>query len=471
MAEVGERPGPPPEDHHDARTASWLSQLGESAWIRLAGCPSPTELRMLSSPEGLDPAWILVAKYEEQTKKRNHGCPTVNVHVYAASTTDTRDGLASGWSNDYFRIVGPRPDLWLTDAGSEVGRVEPSNNGGIRILGKENVATSPIVVGIADSAGQQETTWTEFRQAALLRGDLDMVRPDPRTSTAGEMATALLYGIEQPVNVVGGRTIEQRIGKSLDRGGYPLGDSLQLLCRHRQLATSSNAVIVSEQALVRFNKSDPLGGECATRVAQTADNRVLQAFYPADTRGLDHWFVRLSSYPAQEREAADFGSWLTGEEGKQALIGVGLRPPGFTVGEPLSDRYGVRQSVTFIREPIGSDVLSSTLRLYDDTYRPGRVLLTLDASGSMGAAAGAGQSRFDIVSQGAQHALGLIGDRDEFGLRFFPAGESVPIGRLTGSEGIPRQEAITAALKRTTPNGVTPLLQAHCGWCAGGGSE
>lgn len=447
--------------------ASHLSELGAGAWIRLAGCPHPTQLRVLSSPDGLDPVQMLAAEYEKWTEERNHGCPAVNVHVYAASANDTQVALASGWSNGY-PTVGPRPDLWLADAGSEFDKIiEAPKNSGIEIRDNYIIASSPIVLGVSGSTIQaledrpQRPTWERLRKEDFLRKNL--VRSDPRISTAGAVATALLYGIENPVDVAEAREIELRIGRSLDDVKYPLGSSLQLLCRHRQLAesdsTSGSVVIVSEQELVRFNKGDPLGGECATSTKQTVGDGILRAFYPSDTRSLDYQFVRFSSYPAQEKEADRFGNWLTGKDGKHALVRAGLRPPTFTVGEPLNELYGVQPGATFKRESIKPEVLSSSIQRYDDVSRPGRVLLALDASGSMAAAVEPVQTRFQVVAQGAGQALDLMGKRDEFGLRFFPAGESVPIGLLDGSDGISRREITVTALSHTTPNGSTPLFQ------------
>ncbi|MGH3916648.1 MAG: vWA domain-containing protein [Pseudonocardiaceae bacterium] len=449
--------------------ASRLSDLGQSARVQLAGCPHPTQLRVLTSPDGLDPVRMLAGEYEKWTEERNHGCPSVSVHVYAASAKDTRSALSAGWSTKGYLTVGPRPDLWLADSGSAVGDIDSSSNSGITILDKYRVASSPIVLGMSDSIAAQALadrrqlpTWAELRKEDFLHKSL--VRPDPRTSATGEVATALLYGIEQPVDGAEARKIEQRIGRSLDDGGYQLGNSLQLLCRHRQLATSGSAsgsiVVVSEQALVRFNKGDPLGGKCATAAPEAVGDHILRAFYPLDTRALDYWFIRFSSYPAQQEDAARFRSWLTGDEGKQALVGAGLRPPSFPVNEPLSEPYGVQPGAKFTNESIGPEVLNSAIQLYDEAYRPGRVLLALDASGSMAAAIGNGETRFEVVAEGAKQALGLMGVRDEFGLRFFPAGESVPIGPLGRADGISRQEATDTALSRTAPNGNTPLFQA-----------
>ncbi len=437
-----------------------LPELGESVWIRYFGCPHPIELAVLSSPDGLAPARKLAERYEQWTAKRNYGCPTVSTYVYATSTGETREALTAGWSAEHLRNVGPRPDLWLPDSGAEVDKLKATDIDKTLIAEDYPVASSPLVLGIASSTvvkAQRSLTWTKWLQQVR-----DVVRPDPSTSPMGEVATAVLYGVEQPVDGAGARAIELQIGQSLDRDGYPLGNGLEILCRHRQLITPRSAVIVSEQALVQFNVGAPLGGKCATAERRRPEDGDLQAFYPSDTRSLDYWFVRFTwGYPAQKQEAGDFGKWLTSADGMKALVEAGLRPPGFAVSEPLSEPNGVLPGAIVNRDPIGPDALGTAMKLYESAHRPGRVLLALDTSGSMAAPADTGRSRFDVASQGARRALDLMGNRDEFGLRFFPGGESVPIGLrddLVG--GVPRREVTTTTLDQTTPKGNTPLFHA-----------
>lgn len=439
-----------------------LPELVRGAWVWYSGCPHPIELAVLSSPEGLVPATKLTEQYEQWTAEGNHGCPDVRMSVDASSMEKTREALRAGWSGDHLRDVGPRPDLWLAYSASEVDKFKTTETGRTVIAEDYSVASSPLVLGITGSAAveaqdgrQQNMTWAEW-----LQQNPNVVRPDPSTSPTGEVATAVLYGLEQPVDGAAARAIEQQIGRSLDQDDYPLtGNSLEILCRHRRLPTPGSAVIVSEQALVRFNTDAPLGGKCPTAERPPSEEGRLQAFYPSDTRSLDYRFVRFNwAYPAQKRAAAAFGRWLTSDEGKNALVEAGLRPPRFAISEPLSERNGVSPGAIVNHDPIGPEVLRTAMERYDRAHRPGRVLLTLDSSGSMAAPADLGRSRFEVAGQGARRALELMGERDEIGVRFFPDGEPVPIGPrddLVG--GVPHRELIATTLDQTEPKGNTPL--------------
>ena len=89
-------------------------------WFRVDrhfnGCPEPTELRILTTPEGADPTRQLADAYEQLTASRDDGCRTVSVYVYSAGTAATRVALVGGWSTDALRDLGPRPDVWLPDS-------------------------------------------------------------------------------------------------------------------------------------------------------------------------------------------------------------------------------------------------------------------------------------------------------------------------------------------------------------------
>jgi len=446
-------------------------QLRDRASVWAFGCEHPTQLRVLTSPEQLEPARQLADGYARWAAKRSYGCAVVRAYVFAPPPKDARDGLVR-WSGTTLRDVGPQPDVWLAGSASEVDKVVTA----AAELGVESpithdvaIAWSPVVVGIpAPSAAALEIPrhghpWTGFFRRVTELG-WDVVRPDPVTSPVGELSTALLYKADDP------RQVEQRLGRSLDDGGYPLGDGLDVLCRYRQLDPARTAVIVSEQELVRFNRGDPLGGDCRSREQRREGDDVLLAFYPSDTRAVEHRFVRFGwSGPPQATQAEAFGSWLAAADGKRALLAAGLRPPDIAATDPLNEQHGVLPEAAFQHDPIAPDALDQALRVYDGAQRRGRVLLALDGSGSMAAPAGHDQgSRFDVAGRGIVRALELMGERDEFGLWIFPgdpggtgAREAVPIGPRNGPVGdAPRRQATDGALGQVQPRGNTPLYRA-----------
>lgn len=444
--------------------------------ILVAGCEHATELRVLTSPEQLEPARLLADRYQHSAQRS--GCASVHLYVFALPTKQVREALAAAHWPDSALRAAPQPDVWLADSAREVAKVRTalaSVEGGI-IAEDVPVAWSPIVLG-GPAATADELhgrlpghPWTELFQATTHL-NWDVVRPDPANSPAGESGTALLYGGGTVIDPALAHLIEQRLGVSLDRDKYPLGGSLDVLCRYRQLdGPRRTAVVISEQALVRFNHGDPLGDTCATPTGQRGVDDLLLAYYPSDTRSLDFQFVRFGwSAPAQRDAAVAFGKWLTGEDGAQALKDVGLRPRGFTAGGLLTPRNGM-QPATFIRDPVPNGVLDAAMAAHRTAQRRTRVLLALDSSGSMSALAGAGQgSRFDAASRGVVGALKLMGEQDEFGLSVFPADpagseirqEVVTIGPRDGLVGTrPRRLATKAALSDIRPAGNTPLYRA-----------
>ena len=120
--------------------------------------------------------------------------------------------------------------------------------------------------------------------------------------------------------------------------------------------------------------------------------------------------------------------------------------------------------------------LTAMLSAHRQAKLPGRVLLAVDASGSMAARAGPGTTRFTIASQGVEEALGHLGPRDDFGLWTFPkpSGRSSPelVGLAPGS--LPQRNAVVRALRTVRPTGATPLyatILAALREVAGGGAD
>ena len=456
---------------------------------RIGACPHPTQLRMLSSPESLDTARQLAQQYERWTAEIDGGCPTVSVYAYSSPASRSGEAFVESWTANSLGALRPRPDLWLADSSFDVRRVRAMPN--VLDIEQRRIASSPLVFGVAASTigdllngGRDDhLQWTDLVQKAI-KLNWGLVRPDPTASPMGQATTAVMYGIENPIDPALARAIEQRVGQSLDNGRYPLGptaDGLSVLCHHRQLVAQSSkvrpptAVVVSEQALLKFNRGDPLGGECG-RVQdseQLADP--FKAYYPSDARSLDVTLVQLKwhkleparaqgpdgaaqgrdAYAEQrDNEANAFGGWLSGKDGHQALLAAGLRPQGDSaqVGTPLQ-----------LQE------VNEAIEQYDSARRPARVLFALDASGSMEGPTGTGGvSRFDLASAGVLRALERMGERDEFGLSPFSTDvvgtgvrDAIPLGlRDTPVREVSRRDATVELLARIAPAGDTPLYRA-----------
>lgn len=436
--------------------------LVNAARIEFLGCPHPVQLRLLATHEGLQSARELADAFERHTAAGNFHCPKTNLYVYAAKPADAQRALSAGWTNDDLKGLGPRPDIWLP--GSTIYAADAAaSQGRLSKVATHGIATTPIILAVpADRVGddirvsREGMTWSQALATAQER-EWGAARPDPSQSLAGLLGTIAIYeslGKEtgRPLEAAQARLLEHRLEQTLDRGGYPLGDELDLLCRHIRPDPPATAVIITEQQLVRFNAERPLGGPCAATASSAHRSRMV-GIYPSDTRGIDYPVSRLEwqdSSNNQLEQAQAFTTWLVGADGRRALLDAGLRPHGDSGGLP---------GVVFDAKPPTTDSVVNAKRTYELAKRPGRVLLAVDTSGSMRQrVAEQGPTRFEVAVKGVSGALAMMGERDEFGMWVFPdvlgARELLSIG-----PGRPRRQQAEAALGGITPTGPTPLYR------------
>jgi Ca-activated chloride channel homolog len=443
----------------------------------VASCEYAVQLRILSAPSRLAVASELAGAYQQWTATANGGCPTVDPYVYAADPDVAVESLGGGWASA-LRDVGPRPDVWLPETTAQVEAVRQAMLGAdvnLDQLTDQVIGSSPMVLAVAGSqvpdevAGdRQDLTWQELLGAADTAG-WALVRPDPAASVAGELAITALH--RGPDAAARAREIEQRIALALDEGGYPLGDTDALLCRHRQRepdGAAGTALLVPEQAMVRYNRGDPLGGPCAGGAAPAEP---LSAFYPTDTLTIEQPVaIPRWQEPArpQARAAEAFLRWLQSDpDGVGAVVGSGLRVDGLALtGEhaPLTREFGaIPEAIPpgQTRRPAAPDDTEAAHAVYDAVQRPGRVLLALDLSGSMAEPVDGDRTRYQVAHRGVEASLRQLGDQDEFGIWVFrdtgfgpPEGASGALFR-SGSQAA---EAV-AALDGLQPDGGTPLYR------------
>jgi Mg-chelatase subunit ChlD len=445
-------------------------------YSRLSGdnsCPQALELRILASPDGLETTGELARAYARVTARDNDGCPAVYPYVFAAATSAVSGALARRWSDANeerpLEQLGPRPDIWLPDSMLDVRQVRDIVVKGTLpspLRQVTSIASSPIVLAGTDVAVVPHTdadSLPKLVSALLARGvpGPSLSAADPVASTAGLLA-ADVYLRDADGEMVApdeARRREQIVSDSAS----PVSDEVGLLCGFQREQKAPAAVLVSLRSWQRFVAGRALGGGCPATVAPLADlpDPVVVASAPA----LDQPFVQFTWTGArQRREVERFRDWLRSADGGAALRDAGLR-------QPLAACSELDLNACLPDEP------RKTLSLYEQAKRPGRVLLAVDTSGSMGQPVGsAATSRFTVAARGVGEALGQLGPKDEFGLWAFPISGGRKsyelVGVATGSAR--HRTAVVDALRAVKPSGSTPLyatVVAGLGALSGGADQ
>ena len=399
------------------------------------------------------------------------GCPTVHVLVYSSPTALVTRALASGWRADGdldpSRDIGPPPDLWLPDSTVDVAAVLalaqksgyplpfPTRNAiaGVPVAVEPGVVTSigtsPIVIaGRTPASGPPygALSWSQALVSAFGTGT-GPVAPDPNTSTTGlfAMLTYLLDGD----HLVGPALARQRVQITTNSNAFPGQDSAATLCRagHDPASTS---IITSDQVWRLYSAADRLGASCPGGPANFSGWSTAR---PGDVPVLDHPLVEPTwtwTDPSQRTAAQHLLTWLRQPGGRAALANAYL-------GAPADCLF---TDPTFVATPCVPADPKAARQLYEAARSPGRVLMVIDGSGSMGDPVAGGGSRFTVASTGFVEALGQMGAEDEVALWTFPdrSGPHRKLVDFDAGTAVHRNDTVNA-LKNVKPNGDTPLYR------------
>lgn len=436
------------------------------------GCEHPTELRVLTPPDDVDTYRDVAEAFVRDTAGVG-GCPTTHVHVYGVEPATAADAVAVGWHDEQLLRHGGRPDVLVTASRGEADHLRAllgtAASGFPQLGATEAVAWTPLVLGVPaalahrlDEAGPRKATWHDLlREARSAR--IGVARPYPTGSGTGLLAADALLSTPEGglVPVAEARRTVRWADSSAKAAGLPLDTAVGLLRAHRE--SPGAAVIVPEQALARSNllagTADGVRRPCAGASAPPA---CLIARYPADTYRVWHSVTPLRWSPgAPAHEAAlAFTAWLGGAAGQEALWRTGLRTDGQTGSDLLTQRNGTLagpQTAMMRGEPSAQRRLAVD-ELQRQAQRPGRVLLALDASGSMRTEAAPERTRMQVAVAGVHGALGQLGPEDTVGLWTFSGRGVAEVIAFS-----PRDDAkrlADARLPAIRPEGSTPLFPA-----------
>lgn len=425
---------------------------GASARVALATCPTSAMVSVLAPAGSLQPAREVARAYELQTAAGNFGCPVARLLVYSASATEINDALAAGWGDEQHVQIGPAPDVWLADWSGELRQATADATAAGRVLpvrAARTIASTPVILAAPADADLPDGTAMVSVIDTLRTRRWNAAVPDPATSV-GALARIPAYRrtaddrtTTEYLARLGGT--ERYLDQSLDSGKFALGsDAAGLLCAGGGVR-SRTAYVVTEQDLARFNA----GSSCGEQAG-------LRAVYAADVPVLDRQAVRFGwpqTGEGRTRAADRFAGWLTGPQGREALAAAGLRPAG-AAPDP---RWGVRPDVRPRPAVISVDLVNDVRTKYQLAHRYGRVLVAVDASGSMGLAT-TGASLWQVAVRGVAEISDGLDGRDELGVWVFQ-GTTVrkPLPPAAG----PRR--VGPALKGIEPGGPAPLFAAVAG--------
>jgi Ca-activated chloride channel family protein len=238
--------------------------------------------------------------------------------------------------------------------------------------------------------------------------------------------------------------------------------------------TYVSAVAVEEKSVIDYNKGDP-DGVLAPGEEPREPRVPLVAIYPKEgTLYSDNPLIVLDApwVDATATEgAARFEEFVRRPEVQERVLEFGFRPgnPDVAIGEPISDEWGVDpdqpQTLLELPEP---QVLDTLLDRWAEDRKRARVVVLLDASGSMGDPADPDGSptptKLDLAKTAVIEALDEFAPDDDVGLRIFTTElgdgtedwqDLVSVGPLAG-----QREAIARRVDDLFPLQGTPLYTA-----------
>ncbi len=423
-----------------------------------AGCASPVDLRVLTAPENLT---ALRAVARTFTAAGDGHCGQVRVTVTSfGSLTSVRAGLQGDWygtPGGGETIRGAlQPDIIIPGSSAEVPYLADEHQPGVHLVDEGSIATSPMAVGLTEQAeddvapglaGNPQPTLKELLTSARTNGVQTFLRASPDVSEIGALATADLYATK----ALGGTADQTE--EALAGTTTPFGDSTSMLCGLRTRPVGDRvAVIAPEQVLADYVNGEALGDACPREVPPVP----LTIHLPSDTHVLNYPFVHVTWVDQDSARRASqverFRHWLGGGR---------LRSQDFrdSSGRARPDTYaGVKPFPRLPRARDRAFAPSATKRWLEEIvlrWRPQRVVLAVDRSGSMGIGRSEGGSPFTYAVQLARGAaLSLIHDPDSGELdTFSEIGGKQRFVALTPARRPPDRTDMDAKLRGLTPSG------------------
>ena len=446
-----------------SRTWSWGRAL-------LRDCGAPLEVPIVTDDDDAATARRLAAQFERVTAAEQQGCPAATLTVFTGPPPQVRAALLNGWEatapsppvvRGPDRELGPRPLVWLPPSTLEVDRLVDEAPGAIGIVpfARPPVwARTPIVLAAPAGGPEPPVASQPVQVRSLLADGVAVVRPDPATSAAGEFAVTASLGPPASRDPEGAtvrpiedesRRLEQELAAALARARYPLGDASAVLQAYRDLSCRKPQQRVAFLLPRQLAEHPELAGAQLTGDDCPAGDRPLTVLSSEPTLTLAHPVVVLD-WPDAHGDAATamarrFRDWLLSDDGRRAVVAVGLQPPA--AAKPGGGAWPVPLDAALRAR------VDAALTFQDTVQRKAHVVIALDSSLSMATSLPAAQAVVDDVASrlGAEDHVGLL----TFGRRVTTPVTPGPVGSATKTGN--RRERVGEASVGVVPVGETPL--------------
>jgi Ca-activated chloride channel family protein len=450
------------------------------------------------SSEKIELLTELAGDFNDSGAEVDGRCVLVDVRSKASGGAAT--ALAEGWDES---VDGPAPVLWspASSAWGEVLNQELAEKGDAPMAPEDPAPfmLTPLVIAMpepmAEALGWPDTPigWAEILELARSPegwaakghpewGPFRLGKTNPNFSTSG--LSALIAQSYAATGKTTDLTLEDlarpdvvQYGTDIESAVVHYGDITMTFLdnwyradQRGQALTYASAVAVEEKSVIDYNRGNPDGildpGE------EARPPRIpLVAIYPTEgTVYSDNpLFILDAEWVSDEQAegAALFAEFVSGTENQEKVLEFGFRPgnPEVAIAEPVDTSNGVdpTKPETLLDVPSG-DVLVGLLDNWAVQRKSGRVLMVLDVSGSMGAAADpsdpGGPTKLDLAVTAIQDGLEEFKPEDRVGIRIFTTG----LGATGNYEDLaavepvgPNREALANEVSTLIPLNGTPL--------------
>jgi Ca-activated chloride channel homolog len=416
-----------------------------------SSCSGQVRLSVAAAPE------IAVAVSETATEWARQatapGGECVTVDVASAAPVNVAAAVATAADvtlNGVDKATGSTrvPDVWIPDSSAWLVRLR-SARPGLVPDDAPSVARSPVVLAtpepVATTLGWPETkpTWVSLLER-MTAGTLKVGIVEPTRDAAGLSG---LMAFDSIATASGTGTTPATVGtvRAFFRGRSPL--TADLVARFPRAGDAAaigaglGAAPLSEQAVISYNAGQP-------------PVRLAALYLDPTPPGLDYPYALLPGVSAERAELArGLREALAGGSYRARLGAAGVRGADGT-GQGLPSLPGSPNAVA--QGAPDAKAVARAVTTWASVTRPGRMLLVMDVSGSMGAGVptAGGAARAKVAVDAAAQGLSLVDDTWAVGLWTFSTllngdkdyQEQVPIGLMSV-----QRTAVLGALAKVQP--------------------